>query len=86
MVIAGVKELKAKLSAYLDKVQKGEQVIITEHGREVAMITPISKERMAIRSLIEAGKAHWGGGKPKGLAGIKIKGKPLSETVLEERR
>lgn len=85
MVSAGVKELKAKLSSYLDKVQKGQQVIITEHGREVAMITPISKERMAIRSLIEAGHAHWGGGKPKGLSGIKIKRKPLSETILEER-
>ena len=86
MVSAGVKEVKAKLSAYLDKVQKGEQVIITEHGREVAMITAISRERMALRSLIQAGKAHWGGGKPKGLTGVKFKGKPLSETILEERR
>jgi prevent-host-death family protein len=85
MVTAGVKEVKAKLSAYLDKVQKGEQVIITEHGREVAVIVPISKERKAVRSLIEAGKAHWSGGKPRGLAGMKLKGKPLSETILEER-
>jgi hypothetical protein len=30
--------------------------------------------------------AKWSGGKPKGKTGIKIKGKPLSETVLEERR
>lgn len=86
MVSAGVKEVKAKLSAYLDKVQKGEQVIITEHGREVAIITPVSKERMAIKSLTAAGKVHWGGGKPLGLTGVRIKGKPLSETILEERR
>jgi prevent-host-death family protein len=85
MVSAGVKEVKAKLSAYLDKVEKGEQVIVTEHGKEVAIIVPISKERKAVRSLIEAGKAHWGGGKPKGLTGVRLKGKPLSETILEER-
>jgi prevent-host-death family protein len=86
MISAGIKELKAKLSSYIDTVNKGEQVVITEHGKEVAIIIPISKERRAIRSLVNAGIAHWAGGKPKGLFGIKIKGKPLSETILEERR
>jgi len=82
----GIKELKAKLSSYIDKVNRGEQVIITEHGREVAAMVPISKERLTIRTLVETGRAHWSGGKPKGLRGITVKGKPLSETVLEERR
>jgi prevent-host-death family protein len=85
MVSAGVKDVKAKLSAYLDKIQKGEQVIITEYGREVAVITRISPERKVIRSLVDGGKAHWSGGKPRGLEGITVKGKPLSETILEER-
>ncbi len=86
LILAGIKELKARLSSYIDKVNGGEQVIVTEHGREVAVISPISRERKAIMSLIKAGKAHWGGGKPIGLTGIKIKGKLLSETILEERR
>lgn len=86
MISAGIKELKAKLSSYIDKVSRCEQVIITEHGREVAVIIPISKERRVIRSLIESGKAHWVGGNPKGLEGVKIKGKPISETIFEERR
>ena len=86
MISAGVKELKAKLSSYIDTVNKGEQVVITEHGKEVALIIPISKERRAISALVDAGMAHWAGGKPKGLVGIKIKGRPLSETILEERR
>lgn len=86
MISAGIKELKAKLSSYIDTVNKGEQVVITEHGREVAIIIPISKERRAINSLVDAGTAHWAGGKPKGLVGIKIKGRPLSEAILEERR
>jgi prevent-host-death family protein len=86
MVSVGVKELKAKLSSFLDRVYEGEHVIITEHGREVAIIVPISKERKAIWSLVHSGKAHWAGGKPKGVAGVKVKGKSLSETILEERR
>jgi prevent-host-death family protein len=86
MISAGIKELKAKLSSYVDIVNKGEQVIITEHGREVAIIVPVSKERRAIRALADEGLAHWAGGKPKGLMGVKIKGKPLSECILEERR
>jgi prevent-host-death family protein len=86
MTSVGIKELKAKLSSYIDKVNRGEQVIITEHGREVAVMVPISKERLTIRALVETGRAHWSGGKPRGLKGIRVKGRPLSETVLEERR
>lgn len=86
MHIVGIKELKAKLSSYVDKASHGEKIIITDHGKEVALIVPISSERHAISSLMEANKAKWDGGKPSGLKGIHIKGKPLSETILEERR
>jgi len=86
MISVGIKELKEKLSSYVDKARHGEQVVITDHGKEVAMVIPISKERMAITSLVGHSKAKWSGGKPEGVKGIKIKGKPLSKTVLEERR
>jgi prevent-host-death family protein len=86
MTSVGIKELKAKLSSYVDRVSSGERIIITEHNREVAVMVPISKERVAVRNLVETGRAHWSGGKPKGLRGIMIKGRPLSETILEERR
>jgi len=86
MIKAGIKELKAKLSSYVDMVCNGERIVITEHGEEVAIISPISKERKAIKSLVESGMAHWSGDKPHGMEGIRIKGKPLSATVLEERK
>ena len=86
MISAGIREVKARLSSYIDKVGRGAHVVITEHGREVALLIPISKERRAIGALIESGKAQWSGGKPQGLKGIKIRGNPLSETILEERR
>ncbi|MGO9379247.1 MAG: type II toxin-antitoxin system Phd/YefM family antitoxin [Dissulfurispiraceae bacterium] len=86
MISVGIKELKTNLSSYVDRVRQGEEVAVTEHGKEVALLVPISKERKALKSLVESGKAKWSGGKPEGLDNIKIKGKPLSATVLEERR
>lgn len=86
MISAGIKELKTRLSSYIDRVRHGEEVVITEHGKEVALIIPISKERRAIKSLIDSGKAKWAGGKPEGLENVRIKGKSLSKTIFEERR
>jgi prevent-host-death family protein len=86
MISVGIKELKAKLSSYVDRVRRGEEVVITEHGKEVALVIPISKERKALKSLIDSGRAQWSGGKPEGLAHVKMKGKSLSKTVLDERR
>ena len=86
MLSVGIKELKTRLSSYVDKVRRGEEVVITEHGKEVALVIPISRERKAIKSLIVSGKAKWSGGKPEGLENVRIKGKPLSRSVLEERR
>lgn len=86
MVTAGIKELKAKLSSYIDKINSGEQIVVTEHGEEVAVIIPFSKERAAIRALVKTGKAQWSGGKPAGIKGMKLKGRPLSRTILEGRQ
>ena len=86
MISVGIKELKVKLSSYIDTVCGGEEIIISEHGNEVAIIIPISRERMTIKTLISSGRAKWSGGKPEGVKGVKIKGKPVSKTVLEERR
>ena len=50
MKTAGVKEARDRFSAYLDEVRRGEDVVITEHGRPVAMLIPIggaSKETLA---------------------------------------
>lgn len=55
----GVAELKARLSAYLDKVKAGEEVIVTEHGRPVARLVPVfsdAEQRDArLQRLVRAG-------------------------------
>jgi prevent-host-death family protein len=86
VISVGIKELKQKLSGYVDKVRGGEQIVITDRGKEVALVIPISPERNAVKRLVENGKAAWAGGKPAGVKGIKAKGGTVSKTVLDNRR
>lgn len=41
MRTAAVAKLKAGLSSYLESVKAGEQVVVTDRGRPVALIIPI---------------------------------------------
>jgi prevent-host-death family protein len=86
MISVGIKELKAKLSGHLDQVRRGMEIVITDRGQEIAKIIPLSRERSAVRGMTTSGTATWAGGKPVGLKGVRVKGGPLSKTVLENRR
>ena len=85
MMSVGIKELKAKLSSYVDMVQKGDEIVVTERGKEVAIVIPFSPERRLVSKLMKSGKATWSGGKPKGMTGIHVRGASISDTILEER-
>jgi prevent-host-death family protein len=86
MIAVGVRELKARLSSYIGIARSGEEVVVTARGREVAILVPVTKERMALKRLSEGGEARMPKGKPKGARGVKIKGKSLANTVIESRR
>ena len=45
MVTVNLVQAKAHLSELLDKVEAGEEVIITRHGRAVAHIRPVSRPK-----------------------------------------
>ena len=86
MISVGVKELKAKLSTFIARAREGEEIVITDHGKDVALMIPLSRERRKVKSLIQKGKANWMGGKPAGLAGIRIRGQALPKSVVDGRR
>jgi prevent-host-death family protein len=69
---ATVSKLKATLSEYLARVKAGEEVIVTERGRPVAKIVPLSMDRTGESShllgLARAGLVRIGSGKlPEGF-------------------
>ena len=45
MRIAGVREARQNLSALLDEVKSGREVVITERGRPVAKLVPPDRPR-----------------------------------------
>jgi len=86
---ASVRELKSRMSEYLRAVEKGDEIIITKRGKEIALIIPLRHESLRSKfiSLLADGTATWKGGKPSGLSTrVKTKGKPLSRCIIEERR
>ena len=43
----GVRELRQNLSKYLDRVKAGEDLVVTERGREVARLMPVTTDAYA---------------------------------------
>ncbi len=38
----GIRELKAKLSAYVRRASAGERIVVTDRGKPVARLTPLA--------------------------------------------
>lgn len=72
MKTATVGEIQKNFAAVLKEIKAGEEVIVTRRGEPVARITPIGPKR----------NIDW----PDFFEdAIEIKGKPVSEIVVEER-
>lgn len=50
----GIAELRDSLSRYLAEVKRGNEIIVTDHGRPVARILPASTSKL--EALIEEGR------------------------------
>jgi prevent-host-death family protein len=71
---AGIREARQNLSALLEQVRKGREVIITDRGQPVARLVPV--EQLSKRPFTSHRRLR---------ARIHLKGKPLSETIANER-
>jgi prevent-host-death family protein len=89
METVGIRELKENLGRYMKKVRTGENIIVTDRKKEIAVIMPLEKKQKEekIYKLIRQGMVCWSGGKPVGMsARIISKGKSVSSAVIEDRR
>jgi len=73
MVEVNVKDARSQLSDLLNRVEKGEEIIIKRRGKRVAKMVP-----------------SWGENRLPSLsdfrASLKLRGKPLSQTVIDARK
>ena len=89
MTTVGVRNLKNRLSEFLRRVAGGERITVTDRGRPVAVIAPpdAPPAHAVVARMVREGLASWGGGKPRGAAHpARVRGKPVSRTILEDRR
>ena len=80
----GVRELKQRLSEYLDRAERGEVIRVTDRGRPKAMIGPLPG-RYRLEEGIAQGWIAPGSGKPLGSV-RRGRGKRRVEDVLREDR
>ena len=86
-----VARLKAALSEYLARVKAGEEVIVTERGRPIAKIVPLSHDAAAgLAELARAGLIRIGSGRlPRGFRRLPRPATPRGagvKALLDERR
>jgi prevent-host-death family protein len=84
----GIRELKARLSAYIRQIKAGSTLTITERGTPVGRIVPLSPTVEArVQRLVEAGLIAWSGRKLTPLAPVaRARGqRTVSDLLLEDR-
>lgn len=82
----GVRALRNALSRYLAAVRDGQELIVTDHGKPIARIVPVSRSLDRLAELVAQGKvrpARPGSRydpEPLETAG------PVSDLILDQRR
>ncbi len=88
----GLREANQQFSKAIKAVRAGKEVVLTERGLPIAVIKPIKEKDalgVALQAMVDEGFL-----KPASRKGptptprwrpVKIKGKPLSQTVIDDR-
>lgn len=86
----GLREANQHFSKAIKAVRAGKEVVLTERGQPIAVIKPLRQEdaedatlkRMADEGLITLPTRK---GPMARFEGVPIKGKPLSQAIIEDR-
>jgi len=92
MATVGIKQLKNQLTQYLRRTKGGEEIIVTERGKPIAIIQPLRSADIGSREgrlaqLGAQGRVALPTRPPrKRVRLVKVSGPPLSAIILEDRR
>jgi prevent-host-death family protein len=88
----GLREANQRFSKAMRAVRAGKEVILTERGHPVAVIKPLKNEDAedaTLRAMVDEGfvtlAVRRGPMPTPSWRPVKVKGKPLSHTVIEDR-
>lgn len=74
MNLVNMREARRRLGDIVKAAQRGQSTIITRRGKQVARIEPIANAKQKLPDLTEF------------RASIQVKGKPLSQVVIDSRK
>jgi prevent-host-death family protein len=88
----GLREANQQFSKAIRAVRAGKEVVLTERGRPIAVIKPIKQadpqqaalQHMADEGLITPPRRKGPMPSPRWRP-VQVKGKPLSQTIIEDR-
>ena len=86
--IVGIRDLKTRLSAYMQQVKAGGTVVITERGKPIGRIVPLNPSvETRVQELVQAGLMTWSGRKLAPLAPVaRTRGeRTVADLLLEDR-
>ena len=94
MKTAGVAELKARLSGFLDQVKAGTEILVTERGTPIARIVPLAPRddedaralRLARKGLLRLGRGRLSRELLTPPKGDPKTGASVLAALIEERR
>jgi len=85
----GIRELKARLSAYLRLVRSGDSIIITDRGKPIGRIVPLAQPTpVQLDVLRSSGLIDWNGELlPQIAPAAKVTdSKTVAEILIEDRQ
>jgi prevent-host-death family protein len=89
----GSREFKNRMGRYMRAVRKGQTLLLTDRGKPVAKVSPPDDAARPKASLMDVlrkleaeGSIRLGTRPLRKFRPIKVKGKPVSQTIIEDRR
>ena len=89
----GLREANQRFSKAIRAVRAGREVVLTERGHPIAVIKPIKDhdaQEAAFRGMVDGGliipAARKGPMPSPTWRPVKVKGQPLSQTVIDDRQ
>jgi len=88
----GLREANQRFSKAIRAVRAGKEVVLTERGHPIAVIKPIASEvprDITLRAMVDEGlitpAARKGPMPTPRWRPVRVEGKPLSRTIIEDR-
>lgn len=69
-----IREARSNLRTLIERAEAGEEIVICRRGKQVARLMPLERESSGFPDLTAF------------RASIAVRGEPMSETVVRERR